>query len=244
MRGTGNSVGGQEGTWWTGEHVGMEETRRDRMGGMGWEWGQEGTWRDRKGHGGTGGDMGTWVHNQILRGTWVVAKRMVGQEGTWGDNQVPRRTSGLWVPAGLQGGVGGLCLSFPTQPYQRASSCPLGRQEGSGWPLMSGCWGFPSPRGGRGVPWVSPWSHLVGLHGPAQVLNPAVAFGQGRAPKGPAALARDDLGAGKVSGGGHPKVPGGCCALGCGCPWLRAVLGCPFGVLSGGALGAWAGCSG
>lgn len=196
--------------------------------------------------------MGTWVDNQILRGTWVVAKPMVGQEGTqgdnqapsgqegtWGDNQAPRRTSGLWVPAGLQGGVGGLCLSFPTQPCQRASSCPLGRQEGSGWPLMSGCQGFPSPGGGRGVPRVSLRSHLVGLHGPAQVLNPAVAFGQGRAPEGPAALARDDLGAGKVSGGGRPKVRGGGCALGSGCPWLRAVLGCPFGALSGGALGAW-----
>ena len=112
--------------------------------------------------------------------------------------------------------------------------------------LRIGVLGVPAPGGG---PWVSLWSHLVGLHGPAQVLDPAVAFGQGRAPEGPAALARDDLGAGRVSGvGWHPRVPVGAALRGSGCPRLRAVLGCPFGVswvpLQGalGSLGACTGC--
>lgn len=210
---------------------------------------------------GTGGDAGTRVDNQILGGTQVTAKPTVRQEGEHegttkppgdgrghggmgGDNQ------SLWGTTGCKGtqgcGVwGGSCLSFPT----RASSCPVGETGGQRVsPHAQGAVGFPSPGGvpevshgcPMGVPWVSPLSHLVGLHGPAQVLDPAVALGQGRAPKGPAALACDDLGAGRVSWWwwwwGHPRVLGGGCTEGFGCPWLR---GCPFRVPWVPLWGAW-----
>lgn len=214
---------------------------------------------DWRGHGGQGGQEGTRGYGSTTRGPW----RNTGDSqthrgtggGTRGDNQAPRGREGTWggVTTNPSGGqqdsrghraVGcgrGRASVSPPGPHP----AQLGRQEGNGCPLMLRVLRGSRPLGvsrrcPMGVPWVSPLSHLVGLHGPAQVLDPAVALGQGRAPKGPAALARDDLGAGRVSWWwwwwGHPRVPGEGCAEGFGCPRLR---GWPFRVPWVPLRGAW-----